>query len=143
MSSDIPTSALDSIPQNAVTPPADRPAWRQRFIEAERGITQSIRRDSIFFVYMFAASVVVAACLVLGISYLEWAVVVLAITMVLASELFNQVLRAIASSVGHHLNEQAQRAFRIGTAAVFVTITGTFIVIAIVLVRNAWELFSK
>ena len=37
-------------------PRSSRPAWRQRLVDAERGVMQGIRGDSAFFVYFFLSS---------------------------------------------------------------------------------------
>lgn len=119
-----------------------RPAWRQRLVEAERGMTHGFRADSSFFVYFFAASVVVTAGFVLGITLMEWTVVLIAITLVLSFEMLNQALRAALNSVGLRFPEWAQKAQRIGTAAVFVTAAGGLLCVGLVFGRRFWELFA-
>jgi len=119
-----------------------RAAWRQRLVEAERGITQGVRNDSAFFVHFFLGSVVVAAGFVLGISLIEWTAVVISLTLVLSAEMFQQVLKSILSSVGHHFDEPVRKSLRIGTAAVFVAMTGALIVIGLVFGHHLLMMFS-
>ncbi|MEX0718185.1 MAG: diacylglycerol kinase [Planctomycetaceae bacterium] len=109
-----------------------RSAWRQRLVDAERGMTLGVRGDSTFFVHFFAASVVIAGGFVLALSLIEWVLVVLALTLVLAAEMFKQVLNAVWRSVGHHFQRETHQALRIATAAVFVTIGGTSLVVALI-----------
>jgi diacylglycerol kinase len=119
-----------------------RPPWRQRLVEVERGITQGVRGDSTFFVHFFLGSVVIATGFVLGIAALQWAVIVMALTMVLSAEMFNQVLKAIVHSVGHQLAQPLVKAMRIATAAVFVTMLGTLVAILIVFAERLATIFS-
>lgn len=109
-----------------------RPAWRQRLVDAERGMTLGVRGDSTFFVYFFTTSVTIAGGFVLGLSLIEWVLVVLAITLVLSAEMFKQVLNAVWRNVGHHFQHEAHQALRIATAAVFVTIGGTLLALALI-----------
>ena len=120
-----------------------RPAWRQRLVEAERGVTYGLRGDSAFFFHFFAGSVVVATALVLGVPLRQWTAIVLALTIVLAAEMFHQVLKTLLDGVGHHLGESGQRALRISMAAVYVTTAGAVISLAIVFAQRLWEMFGK
>ena len=108
-----------------------RAAWRQRLIEAERGIAQGFRGDSTLFVHLFAASVVVAAGLVLGLSAVQWTLIVLASSIVIAAEMFHKALRVLVAALGDQHGRTAAETLRIATAAVFVTILGTAITLAL------------
>jgi diacylglycerol kinase len=100
-----------------------------------------MRSDSTLFVHFFAVSIILATGLVLGISVIEWAVVILSLTLVLSAEMFQHVLKSILESVGHHFNQPARRALRIGTAAVFVSMAGSVIVIGLIFARQVRALF--
>jgi undecaprenol kinase len=123
-------------------PRSSRPAWRQRLVDAERGVMTGIRNDSAFFVYFFLSSATIAACVVLGISLIQWTVVILALTLVLSAEMFNQVLKALLVGVEHPLDDAARAALRMAVAAVFVAITGSVIVIGLILGEAAVEMFG-
>ena len=73
-----------------------------------------VRGDSIFFVYFFLTSATIAASLVLGISLLEWTVVILALTVVLSAEMFNQSVKALFAVRGRPVDDAARTALRIG-----------------------------
>ena len=109
-----------------------RPEWRQRLVDAERGITFGIRLDSTFFIHFFSGSAVIAAAMLMGLSATHWAIVILAMTTVLSAQMFNQVLKSIWNLVGSHLPAESQNTFKAGTAAVCVSIMGSIITIAIV-----------
>jgi len=105
-------------------------------------MTLGFRRDSTFFVHFFISSVVVAAGLVLGLNLLQWGVLVLSLTSVLAAEMFQQVLKTILETLGHHFPDSAKRAVRIGSAAVFVTVLGTVATIGLVFTQRLMQLFG-
>src|SRR5579863_951829 len=91
----------------------ERPAWRRRLIDIERGITLGVRGDSVFFVYFFLSSLTIAASLVLGISLLEWTVVILALTVVLCAEMFNQSVKSLFAVMNKPVDDSARTALRI------------------------------
>jgi diacylglycerol kinase len=124
-----------------VTASSERPAWRRWLIDVERGLTLGVRGDSIFFVYFFLTSATIAASLVLRISLLQWTVVILALTVVLSAEMFNQSVKSLFLSLGRPLDEPAKAALRIGSAAVFVTIVGSIVTIGLILGKAALEMF--
>lgn len=123
-------------------PQKRRSAWRQRLVEAERGMSQGVRRDSTFFVHFFGGSFVIAAGWVLGIGLAGWTVIILAVTLVLSAEMFNQVLKAIWRTVGHHLDEEGEKAVRMGTAAVFVALAGAILAIGLIFGYRLCEMFA-
>ncbi|MEX2288504.1 MAG: diacylglycerol kinase [Planctomycetaceae bacterium] len=131
-----------------VPPPKDdaprrRAPWRQRLVDAERGITLGVRGDSTFFLHFFLATIIVGAAFVLGIGAVEWAVVLLALTLVLSAEMFNQVLRSVHDALGHQFDDSLKKAIRIGTAAVFLTMIGALITLALVFGRHVYEIFVE
>lgn len=106
-----------------------RPEWRQRLVDAERGITFGIRLDSTFFIHFFTGSAVIAGAMLLGLSATHWAIIILAMTTVLCAQMFNQVLKSIWNLLGKHLPAESQNTFKAGTAAVCVSIIGSVITI--------------
>ena len=118
-----------------------RSAWRQRLVEAERGVTLGFRGDSTLFVHFFSGSVILATAIVLPLTLVEWAVLVLGLTTVVAAEMFNKVM----VEIGRHLPDDADNSVReglkIGTAAVLVTIIGTVTAITLIFAPHVWELF--
>jgi diacylglycerol kinase len=127
--------------EQAVAAPSDRPAWRRWLIDVERGLTHGVRGDSIFFVYFFLTSATIAASLVLRIALFQWTVVILALTVVLSAEMFNQSVKSLFRSLGRPADESAKAALRLGSAAVFVTIVGSIVTIGLILGKAAWEMF--
>jgi diacylglycerol kinase (ATP) len=124
-------------------PNSKRPAWRQRLVQAERGIASGVRGDSTFFVHGFTCSIVLAAAVVIGLSLTQWAILILALTLVLAAEMFNQVLKVLLQSARPQFAESAQKALGISTAAVLVSIIGVVITLGLIFGQRLTEIFSS
>ena len=118
----------------------NRPEWRQRLIDAERGITFGVRLDSSFFIHFFSGSAVLATAMLLGLSATHWAIIILAMTTVLCAQMFNQVLKSIGKLLGSHLPAESQNTFKVGTAAVGVSIIGSIITIGIIFCSAIYRL---
>jgi diacylglycerol kinase len=120
-----------------------RPAWRQRLVQAERGLVRGVRSDSAFFVHFFGISIVIAAAVVLGIGWMQWIAIAGCLTLVLTAEMFNQALKALAQSGGQHSSPDGQRALAIGTAAVLVACVGSLIVLTLVFWQRFEQMFDR
>ena len=118
-----------------------RPAWRRWLIDVERGLMHGVRGDSIFFVYFFLTSATIAASVVLGIALLQWTIVILALTVVLSAEMFNQSVKSLFAALGRPADEKVKAALRIGSAAVFVAIVGSVVTIGLILGKAALQMF--
>ncbi|MEZ6049592.1 MAG: diacylglycerol kinase [Planctomycetaceae bacterium] len=130
---------LDTLTQED-RPVKHRAGWRQHLIEVERGFAQIIRNDSIFFFHIFCLTIVLTCSFILGLSMMEWAMVVLSCTLAISAEMFNKVLKAIWDNLGHHFSEAAQNSIRIGTASATLTLIGASITIGIILGHRLWIL---
>jgi diacylglycerol kinase len=120
-----------------------RPAWRQRLVQAERGLVRGVRSDSAFFVHFFGIVIVIAAALVLGIGWMQWVAIAGCLTLVLTAEMFNQALKTLAQASERELSAGAQRALAIGTAAVLVACIGSTVVLALVFWQRFEQLFKN
>ena len=120
-----------------------RPAWRQRLVEAERGFAQGFRGDSTLFVHFFAGSIVVVAGLVLGLSTVQWALIVLSSAVVIAAEMFHKALLGVTAAMDESLARTAAATRRMATAAVFVTMLGTAIILALTFGQRVAELAAR
>lgn len=120
-----------------------RPHWRQPLVEIESGLRQGLRCDGSFYSLFFAASVVIASALVLGFPIIEWAVLILSLTVVLSAQMFHQLLKMLWQHEGRLLSRRTQEALRIGTAAVFVTIAGSLTVCGLLFARRIVLLWGE
>jgi diacylglycerol kinase len=123
-------------------PARRRAAWRQWLVEAERGITAGFRSDSVFFVYLFAGSLAVAASALLGLSASQWSILILALAVTIAAELFHQVLKQLGEVVSDARPANASAIRRLGAAAVAVASLGSAAAIVVMLGSRLWSLFG-
>jgi diacylglycerol kinase len=124
------------------SPRLSRPAWRQRLVDIERGMMHGVQADSIFFVYFFLTSLTLVASVVLGISLLQWTIVILSLTLVLSAEMFNQALQSVLFNLESSRNSAVGPALRMAKAAVFVAIAGSVIVICLTLGQAGLQMLN-
>ena len=120
-----------------------RPRWRQPLVDVESGLRQGLRWDGSFYGHFFVATVLIASAGVLGFSITEWAILILAFTVVLSAQMFHQLLKTLWSHEGRLLSRRTQQALRIGTAAVFVTIAGSLTVSGLLFASRIMLLWSE
>ena len=111
-------------------------------MEAERGITAGFRSDSVFFVHLFIGSLAVAASALFGLSASQWSIVILALAVTIAAELFHQVLKQLGEVVEESRPAKASAIRRLGAAAVAVASLGSATAIAVILASRVWSLFG-
>ncbi len=70
-----------------------------RFGYAFRGVFIAFRLDQSFAEHLVFAGVVIAAGVVLRVNLLEWCLLALCITMVVAAEMFNTAIEQLAKAV--------------------------------------------
>jgi diacylglycerol kinase len=119
-----------------------RSAWRQGLVEVERGITAGFRSDSVFFVHLFAGSLAIAASVLLGLNATQWGIVILALSMTIASELFHQVLKQLGDLVEASDPGPATALRRLGAAAVAFATIGSVSSISVILGSRLIALFT-
>jgi diacylglycerol kinase len=118
----------------------DRPgSWRRKFGCALRGCGRGVRGQSSFAVHLLAAVGVIAAAAVLRCEPWQWAVLVLCITIVLAAEMFNTAIEALARAVRREHDPHLADALDIGSAAVLVAAVGAAVVGVLVFAHRAGQ----
>lgn len=106
--------------------------WRRKFGYAFRGFATGVRGESSFYVHFTFAAAVIVAGAAFRVASAEWCALVVAITGVLAAEMFNSSLERLAKAVTRERDENIQAALDIGSAAVLVAAGGAVIVGVIV-----------
>jgi diacylglycerol kinase len=106
--------------------------WSRKFRDAFRGVKEGVRGQSSFFVHFFAAALVVAAGLVLGVDRYEWCVLGLCIVGVLTAEMFNSALESMAKAITGESDPHLGNSLDIGSAAVLLASIGATIVGAVI-----------
>ncbi|MBA3316000.1 MAG: diacylglycerol kinase [Planctomycetota bacterium] len=132
----------DAPPCSRLRPTRRRAAWRQWLVEAERGITAGFRSDSVFFVHLFAGSLALAAAAMLGLSATQWSILLLALAVTIAAELFHQVLKQLGEVIATAGPKPASAIRRLGAAAVAVASLGSAASVAVILGSRILSLFE-
>jgi diacylglycerol kinase len=90
------------LPPPSLHPTTEDPAearkrrpWSDKFKVAFRGIKLGVRGHSSFAVHFFFSALVLATAIVLGCGPIEWCILLGAIGMVLAAELFNSAIETL------------------------------------------------
>ncbi len=126
--------AFDADP--AGEPQRPRRPWSMKFNDALRGLKYGIRGQSSFFVHFFAAALVVAGAIALQCSAVEWAILLLCIGGVLATELINSALEVMHRGLDSATRERNYKALDIGAGAVLLASVTAAIVGAVVFISR-------
>ena len=116
--------------------------WVQKFRNAFHGAWIEACEDRSFRVHFAGAAVVVACAAALGVTPIEWCLLLLCITGVLVAELFNSALESLAKAITDEHHPRIGAALDIGSAAVLVAAIGASIIGAIILGRHALALLG-
>lgn len=111
---------LDTEPQHGY--------WATKFRLAFRGVKIGVRGQGSFFVHFFAAAAAITAGVVLQVSREQWCLIVLCIAVVMAAEMFNSALEALARAVSDVQNPHVADALDISSAAVLIASIGASLV---------------
>lgn len=136
-----PETTDDVAPLKLFGPETHRSPWRQKLVDAERGFTLGFRSDSTLFVQLFGHSLVLLTGLVIGLLEWQWIVLVLAITVVVVAELFNQAIRLL-SRMTTEAEEQLTAIHALSTAASMVAALGGVTAAILIFVHRLRELGS-
>ncbi|MEX0820453.1 MAG: diacylglycerol kinase [Pirellulaceae bacterium] len=104
-----------------------------KFKCAFRGIAVGSRSQSSFLVHLVIAALVIGIGVWLEVTPLEWSLLALCITIVLALELVNSSLEALARAIDRRRNEHLRDALDIASGAVLVGAIGAAIVGLVIL----------
>lgn len=108
---------------------------------AYSGLLHTFKTELNFRVHFFAAIVVLFFGLFLGISVFEWLWTFVAIALVMAAELFNTAIEALANSVSLSFDPFIRKAKDAAAAAVLLVSVFAFLVGVFIFVPKIWELF--
>jgi diacylglycerol kinase len=108
-----------------------------------RGLKRGIRQGMSFFVHFFVAAAVGVTALTLGASWVEWAILLVCITAVLAAEMFYTALARLAALVKADDERDLRNVLDIGQAAVLIVGVGAAIVISLILFERMATLMGE
>lgn len=106
-------------------------SWRQKFGHAFRGLRRALRTQHSFAVHLAVAAVVVLVATALRVSATDWALLVLAIGLVLVAETFNTAVESLARAVDTRFHPRLRDALDIASGAVLLA-AGTAVVIGLI-----------
>jgi diacylglycerol kinase len=109
------------------------------FVHAGRGVWH-LRTEPNARIHLLATALVLAAALASQLSALEWALIVLSITLVLAAEAVNTAIEYLANATIPHHHPLVGTAKDLGAGAVLLAAVGAAIVGALVLGPHLWRL---
>ena len=107
--------------------------WSTKFRHAFRGLRIGSKGQNSFLVHIPVACFVLAAAVQLHVSPLEWCILALCITVVIAAELFNTAIEHLAKAVTSEFNSHVRDSLDIASAAVLVMSLGAAVIGVLVL----------
>lgn len=120
-----------------------RAPWRQRLVEAERGLSCGLRGDGTLFVYLFVDCLMIAMGAILRLPTAQWIIVGLIVTLVLSAELMCQALRILTKELQRTVPEcRLTSALQLATAAVTVAIVGGSCVVGTIFWQRIRDLYN-
>jgi len=119
-----------------------RRSWIQKFSDASRGVKIAVRAEISFFVHLFVTMIVVLTGTVLGLSRLEWCLIVLCIAITLSAEMFNTAIEKLARVVTQETNSEIRDVLDIASGAVLLIAFGAAVLGILILGAHALELIS-
>ena len=102
--------------------------WSRKFRNAFRGVRVGVWGQSSFYVHAAVTTLVLIFGVVLGVSPVEWCLLVLCIGLVISAELFNSALESCAKAVTRDFDDNVRDALDIASAAVLVASIAAVIV---------------
>ena len=103
-------------------------AWWEKFRDAFIGLKLGVRGQSSFFVHVFSAAAVIVVAAVLGVSLIEWCLLLLCIAGVLTAEMLNTALESMAKAITDQHDPHLRISLDVGSAAVLLASAGAAVV---------------
>ncbi len=104
-------------------PPYER-TWQRKFANAFRGIGLAIKGQSSFHVHLAMTGAVIASAALLHATRIEWCLLILCISTVVAAEAFNSAIESMAKALHPAHNPQLGNALDIASGAVLLVSIG-------------------
>jgi diacylglycerol kinase len=111
-------------------------SWPRKFRLAFSGMLHAFIRQRSFWVHLPMAVAVIVGATLHEVSRVEWAVLIVCITIVLAAELFNTALEYLAQAITDQHSEPIRRALDVASGAVLVTAIGAAAVGSLILLTR-------
>ena len=132
--------AKSPLGERSVQPPPR--TWLGKFADAFRGFFLSIRTQSSFAAHIPVAVACVALAAWLGITAVEWCLVILAIGLVIMAEVFNTSIEALAKAVGRYPDNDLRDALDHASGGVLVAVLTAVAMGFVILGPRVWSLLA-
>lgn len=133
-------------PQPSALSP-DQPVSRAAFIASFRyafaGLAYSFRTQRNFRIHIAIAILAALLGLVVGLSWVEWAVVVVLVVVVLSAEMVNTMVEALVDLVTQEYHPLAKVAKDVAAGVVLLSAIGSVVVGALIYLPKIVALFVK
>jgi diacylglycerol kinase len=116
--------------------------WVDKFADAFRGLKFGMRGQSSFAVHFFAAAAVVVAAAALRCSLTDWVYLILAIGLVLTTELVNSSIETLFRGLDAETRERSWRSLDIAAGAVLLACITAALVGVLVFGRRIAEMLG-
>jgi diacylglycerol kinase len=116
--------------------------WKQKFADSFRGLREAVRKENSFVVHFAATAAVLATAAALRMDAAEWCLLLLCIGGVLAAEMFNTALEALARAITKDEHPDIRDALDIASGAVLTAGFGSVAVGAVLFGRRAGQLLG-
>ncbi len=113
------------------------------FVYAFRGIGLLVRNEHNARIHLVAAVAAVAAGFLLGITAVEWTVIVLVIGAVLAAEAFNSALEALCDLVSPGYHESIKKAKDLAAGAVLLVAIAAAVIGSVIFLPRILTLLNN
>jgi len=111
--------------------------WIRKFTGAFHGVAVGMRGQSSFAVHLTFVLLVSSAGIVFRVALLEWCLLLLCMTLVLTSEMFNSALETLAKAIDRQHNPHLADGLDIASGAVLLASLGASIVGLIIFLNRA------
>lgn len=122
--------------------PRRQRTWADKFRDAFRGLSRSIRSQSSFSVHLAVAALVVVVAAIMQVSPVSWCLLAGAIGIVLSAEVFNTAIESLARSLGPRRHPRIRDALDMASAAVLLAAITAVVIGVIVFGHRAGSLLG-
>jgi diacylglycerol kinase len=116
--------------------------WKEKFADAFRGLREGVRRGTSFQVHFAIATAVLLTAAALRMDVLQWCALLLCIAGVLAAEMFNTALEAMAKAITGKENPHLRDALDMASGAVLIAALGSIAVGLVLFGHRAGQLLG-
>jgi diacylglycerol kinase len=128
----------DSTPGSSEAKYLREPGWHLGW----RGLRRALRQDARLSFHIFLAVLTLAAAWVLGLSYLEWCLVLAGIGARFGGELWLGAIRHLAAALPPESREQVRGAIELGAGALLILMGTSALVVSVILLHRLIPLFD-